>query len=65
MDSMRRPRRFDFAFSLSIIWTMFLVVPHSTAIVLVKPLCCAAPSVHGTCWRVHHAVRRLDCKLDI
>ncbi|KAK9809392.1 hypothetical protein WJX73_001610 [Symbiochloris irregularis] len=38
MDSMRQPRRFDFAFSLSVIWTMFLVVPHSTAVVLAYPV---------------------------
>ena len=36
MDSMRQPRRFDFAFGLSIIWTTFLVIPHTTAVVLVR-----------------------------
>lgn len=43
MDSMRVQRRFDFAFSLSIIWTTFLVIPHPTAIVLVRT--CVSHSV--------------------
>lgn len=36
-DSMRQSRKMDYAFLLAVFWTLLLVIPHTTAVVLAYP----------------------------